>query len=335
MAWLNVAAQRSALWAVAQKSLAAWSRENELVGNHKFELVSLLSGDTELRRKARPFSEKWLSYYAGKPDAVLAQPNVFASYANLALLAWIAGGAADNLERAAALKFRANPSQRALQLLLARIVDGDASTSASAAARRIDTEAEWLRALSGLPVERAFDLALCPDHRMWTMTLSDFCIPLAVLVHRARSTHSIASFEDYMALGASPERVGNIVFERQSPRPQMEQAVADDLLGFDAIKREQQEFVVYHWLGFEWQATMDFAADDTLNAFRSLRSLDRSWALVRQQMGARRWREIETAVAAGHCKHVIVHAHREHAGAAKAASTFYGVPVSAAHLDEL
>ncbi|MVM33489.1 hypothetical protein GO755_25860 [Spirosoma sp. HMF4905] len=314
MAWINIASNRFDIRQKLIKSLANWGKETELIGNHKLGLLGLMCGDDKLYEETKKFTDKWLAYYVEKDNNVLRQDTVFPVFTNLALLAYIGNSHSDNhLKRAAELKLPNHKLHRSLQVLIRKIIENDFSDLEHTGIHEghIDTEHEWLELIPKTNIGNLFDLALCPDHPLWSMTLSSFCLPLAILLHRSHhSENPETELNDYLQLGAKPDQHQQVVFERQSPKPPIETELTDNPTtwpGFDAIEIKAGKLVIYHWLGFDWQASLNFDPNEQINAFHSLLTMEYGWKLLEEQVDKNTWMTIQIYRESNSIMHVIAY----------------------------
>lgn len=317
MAWMNVASTRFETRTKLTKSLGNWEHEEELVGTHNLGLYALMNGRKDAYDRTKRLTSKWLSHYLSKNDKTLAQPNVFPVFANLCVLDIVNGNrSTDHLRRTIDLKLPKHPALRSLQKILAKAVNRDFSKVFARKPRpgHVDGESAWLKLVDSGNLRNLLDLALCPDHPLWLTTLSDFCLPLALLLHEVGLAEgNDTSIEDYLRLGARPESHRQVLFERTTRKPPIDADVLDDPKtwpGFDAIEYGDDTLYVYHWLGFSWRASLDFEPHEKLNAFRPLMFAELGWKLVEEQVEPRNWARIERHRRDGEVVHVLVHDRR-------------------------
>ena len=313
MAWINIATQRLHLRENTLKSLQAWESGIDLIGNHKLGLSALMTGDLEIFERTKKFSKKWLDYYLQKKDDVLIQPIVFPSFVNLCFLSQLAGkDEQETIERIINLKRIKDKNTLSLQLIVKNLLNSQSSIyrNEKKLEGHIETEKDWLRLLVNLSAENLIDLALCPDHHLWTMSLSNYCIPLGkALVQKNLKNDKYANkLDDYIAFGSRPYSHKKVLFERKHKKTFIENDPTNEKfswLGFDAIEVIENEMFVYYWLGFDWRASLDFVPGQ-LNAFCPFEFLDKSWNLVREATNKETWTEIESYYNTGKISYVVV-----------------------------
>lgn len=301
MAWINLVSNRFEIRQNALKSLTSWKNEHELIGNHKFGLYTLLSGDESLFHQSTFFTEKWLVYYL-KKEKVWGQSTVYPTMINLSILLHLAGknmkAVFSNLSL---VKVENTVLNKSLQKLILSYLNGG-EVGKNVLSEQITSEKEWVKALVSVKPENLFDLSLCPDHPMWTMLLSHYCLPLSLFLPNKKSPIN------YFANGFSFQNHTDVLYERQYRKPLLETEVTSDsntLPGFDAIEIKNNELLFYYWLGFDWQATIDFTSH-TLNAFKAFQNFKESINVIKNQVEIKKWQTISAGLTQGNFSCILV-----------------------------
>ncbi len=314
MGWINMVSTRFQVSKKARSLIEEWEAfpESNLFGI-KPGLLALISGDRNLIDRALALSNNSLDkLQEGIDEEFLGDPTILPDLVGLSMLSYLQG--CEQLElwqRIANAKPFKDKVMSSLQAVVCKLTSDSSPISSQPKLGHIRSLADWLKQLKKSPTPYLFDLAISPDHPLWSTILSLFVLPLGVLLQKELNEsgdHSVDPFSFYY-LGAHPQDYGQIVYERQHKRPTWDSVPdpqsSETWFGFDAVELCDQELYAYHYLGLDWQAPLIF--DDEVNAYRFLEQLDKSWRLVEMSLSLDRWKELEELVEAGKCVHIVVH----------------------------
>jgi hypothetical protein len=297
MPWISAAAARSQLRDAARKHL-----EDQRSGaaprttDHMTIVYAFVGADTEVMALAAEHAEAMIPFMEKRLKLNTASET--ADYLNLAVAASFQGADVQpRLKRLLAAKADNDPATMALRWIAE-------SALGEAARPRLRRAPEWLSKLVQAAPADALDMALVPDHKEWG-DLESFVLPLALLL----STASKTPFATYAKDGGHPERRGEVLYERTSPRPPVQTAIDENdratWPGFDAVEKKDDRLLVYHYLGQRWQAPIVFQPD--IKALPFLSQLSLSWRLVEESVPKDAWSLIRADVEADRVTHVIAY----------------------------
>jgi hypothetical protein len=288
--WINLASSRFATESHAMQLIDDWEAHPDLrLIGFAPALSAATAGRLDLLDRAVPLSLQLLHRLCGNSDDRLATPPLLSDVLNLACVVHLAGHDQHEVfERVAALEGVRHASGLALQQTAARLLFSETDSHPREPLDVIDlrTSRSWFRCLETLPTAQLLSAALCPDHPLWLRVLRHFAMPLAIAMSKERPDVSAL---DLVSVGPNAQRHQNVLYERRSPRPEWgtrpDPTKPRTWPGFDAIELSDGELLVYHYLGFSWQAPLVFAGDQ-LNAFAFLEHVDLGWQLVQDQLPA-------------------------------------------------
>jgi len=316
MGWINIVSNRFKISGKAKSLVEQWETfpESNSLGM-KPGLLALIAGDRSLINRSLALANRSLEFLQeGVDEKFLGDPTILPDLVGLSVLAYINGHEQSELwQRIANTQPFANRTMKALQSVIINLVNDNPSYLNKSPSKlgHVTSASDWLNRFRKSPTPYLFDLAISPDHPLWSSVLSTFVLPLGILLEKElkkSSDHSVESL-DLFRLGAHPQDYGDIIYERQHERPSWDSIPdtqsPETWLGFDAVELCNQELYVYHYLGLSWQAPLLF--DDEVNAYQFLDQLDKSWRLVEMSLNPVIWKQVEELVKTKRCVHIVVH----------------------------
>jgi hypothetical protein len=341
MGWSSLASNRYDIKEKAESLASSWENNptSRIMGFSPI-LYSLMAGSDDIFNRVFPLTLDLLEKVSRIESDYLATSPAFSDLISLASIAHLEGyDQSEIFHRIAGMKKVKGAINQALQDIVKEFCDSpDKIRDTKYKLGHIHSESAWIKIVTQWPLDHVFNMSICPDHPLWVKVLRHFVLPNALLfIHQNPGI----KWKDILSLGAYPHLHQEVLYERSSALPDWDVDVKMDnpstWRGFDAIEVNNDNLIIYHYLGFTWQAPLVFE-NDQLNAFAFLEQLDLSWKIVQDNVDVKSWNSIDQSRHELKNVHVVVHdrsVSRYIASHLERASRHYDVSLQAIDITEI